>query len=117
MTVLQLRRRQWWCGCGSWTRASFVVASLTHSRTFYKTAEPTAAASSPLHHTRPHNTRPGKFVSLPDRTLQLPTTRSFSTARFLLCAATMDKRQKWPGAVVRKTFLEYFEKHGHTIGT
>jgi hypothetical protein len=28
----------------------------------------------------------------------------------------MEKQQKWPGALVRKTFLDYFEKRGHTIG-
>jgi hypothetical protein len=32
-------------------------------------------------------------------------------------AFKMSDPQKWTAQVVRKTFLEYFEKKGHTIGT
>lgn len=40
--------------------------------------------------------------------------RLYSTSTSRL--ATMAEQQ-WPGAHVRKTFLEFFEKRGHTIGT
>jgi len=31
-------------------------------------------------------------------------------------ASTVDKDVKWPAAKVRDTFLEYFQKNGHTFG-
>jgi len=31
-------------------------------------------------------------------------------------ASIVDKDVKWPAAKVRDTFLEYFQKNGHTFG-
>jgi hypothetical protein len=75
------------CGCGR-------RLGLSHLRRFYKT-ESTRS---------PRSTR--------------TTTTTFTIRYFRTSAVTMTSKQvKWTAPVVRKTFLEFFEGKGHTVGT
>lgn len=122
------------------------VPVLTHScRTFYSsppTAAATAAAPTPLnlhlqfkpqqHQLLLHNLqsetpttttipplRPATITSPARNFLRTATNKRFPffILRRSYSSATMAESElKWPAARVRKTFLEYFEQRGHTIG-
>jgi hypothetical protein len=53
----------------------------------------------------------GILNGTPKQILRIPGYRHFSNSRL-----KMSDPQKWTASVVRKTFLEFFEKKGHTIG-
>lgn len=74
-------------GCGRRYR-------LSHLRSFYKT----------------ETTRP--FLST-RTTINKLTYRNYRAA----AARMTNKQEKWTAPVVRKTFLEFFEGKGHTVGT
>ena len=67
---------------------------LSHLRRFYKT----------------ETTRPSWSTRTPTTTF---TYRDFRTS----AARMTSKQEKWTAPVVRKTFLEFFEGKGHTVGT
>ena len=65
-----------------------------------------------------------KTNAAPMRILASRLTTTTTTAKvisgyrhFSNCQLRMADMNKWTATVVRKTFLEYFEKNGHTIGT
>jgi hypothetical protein len=117
------------------------VPVLTHScRSFYSCPPPPTAASTPLHlQFKPqqrqlllHNLQPEPPTTttippLRPATITAPARNFLRTATnkrfpfFVLrrsySSATMAETElKWPAERVRKTFFEYFEQRGHTIG-
>ena len=129
---------------GAGERGPYVsVSVLTHScRTFYS-SPPTAAAAAPTplnlhlqfkpqqHQLLLHNLQsetpttttipplPATITSPARNFLRTATNKRFPffILRRSYSSATMAESElKWPAARVRKTFLEYFEQRGHTIG-
>jgi hypothetical protein len=138
--------RSWRSSMGAGERGSYVsVALLTHScRTFHpppSTPTPQQLGLGPHLQLEPqqhqlllHNLQsktPTTTTTIPPRprTIAAPVRNILRTATatnrrfpfFILrrsySSATMAESElKWPAARVRKTFLEYFEQRGHTIG-
>lgn len=130
---------------GKGERGPYVsVPALTHScRTFYYSRPPPpppTVASTPLqlqfnpqqhqlllHNLQPETPTTTTIPPLRPATITAPARNFLRTATnkrfpfFVLrrsySSATMAESElKWPAARVRKTFFEYFEQRGHTIG-
>lgn len=82
------------------------LAGLTHScRSFYKTHHHLLSQAFPRHPCYP----------------RLPSARSLQPAvqphrRLISHATARMSEAKWPGALVRKTYFDFFEERGHTLG-
>lgn len=111
------------------------VPFLTHScRSFYSAPSPPPPGPRlPLHHRCNYNygcnsnsnpalcrrkfaaSSPSPATAIPPPVapnfFPFPHRRPFSTSTAIMAEL------QWPAARVRKTFLEYFEQRGHTIGT